>query len=76
MRVLIHLDNLLLLASSREEVTLQTIKLVTHLSSLHDILEKQLSSALPACHLSGSGTKFSQYESLALSAEIGGADHK
>ena len=48
MRVLFYLDDLLLLARSREEAALQTKTLVCHLSSLGFTINWKKSSALPA----------------------------
>ena len=48
MRVLFYLDDLLLLARSREEAALQTDTLVCHLSSLGFMINWKKSSALPA----------------------------
>lgn len=48
MRVLFYLDDLLLLARSREEAALQTMTLVTHLSSLGFAVNWKKSSPLPS----------------------------
>ncbi|KAK5881766.1 hypothetical protein CesoFtcFv8_022528 [Champsocephalus esox] len=48
MRVLFYLDDLLLLARSREEAALQTVQLVSHLSSLGFIINWEKSCPLPS----------------------------
>ncbi|XP_033996615.1 LOW QUALITY PROTEIN: uncharacterized protein LOC117490940 [Trematomus bernacchii] len=48
MRVLFYLDDLLLLARSREEVALQTVQLVSHLSKLGFIINWKKSCPLPS----------------------------
>lgn len=48
MRVLFYLDNLLLLASSRQEVTAQTEKLTAHLSMLDFSLNWEKGYVVPA----------------------------
>ena len=62
-----------LLARSREEVALQTLHLVSHLSKpgFHNEFGEELPSLLSDIHLSGSGIKLSQ-QSAALAAASGG----
>ena len=74
-RVWFYLDDLLLLARSREEVALQTLHRVSHLSKLgfHNGFEEELSSSPPDIYLSASGIKLSQ-QSAALAAANGGTD--
>ncbi|KAK5905122.1 hypothetical protein CesoFtcFv8_006620 [Champsocephalus esox] len=58
MRVLFYLDDLLLLARSREEAALQTVQLVSHLSSLGFIINCEKSCPLPSQIIMYLGMKF------------------
>ena len=74
MRVLFYLDNLILIARSKEEAAIQTKKLVIHLSNLGFAINRKKSSPLPSeCDVFGGRAGFSCNESTALTAEDGDA---
>ncbi len=72
MEVLFYLEDLHFASSL--QATLQTVKLVSHLSRLHNILEKELFPSLSAHHLSGGGSELSHTESMALAGKCGHTD--
>ena len=74
MRVLFYLDDLLLMARSKEEAAIQTKKLVIHLTNSGFAINWKKSSPLPPqCDVIGGRAGFSCNESTALTAEDGDA---
>ncbi|KAF0047741.1 hypothetical protein F2P81_001374 [Scophthalmus maximus] len=66
MRVLFYMDDLLLLARSREEAASQTRELVTHLSNLGFAISWKKSSPLPSQNVVYLGVELSVMQLLGL----------